>query len=168
MMRTGLVLLATLLALGAAPRGAQSKQDVPLCRGGLRFLKSIGEGVDSVQTTYGLRLRNTGRRACVAPHFLAVEVQARTRAPIDVEPQLHLEGDPATVASLGPALVVQPGQIVQATVFVTTPCGHRMTNVMGTIVFVADEWPVYRTTSITTDLCLDPSNAVDLFPLRHV
>lgn len=157
-----MLLLVVLTA--AAP--AESNQQTAPCRGQLRFLKPTSEGVSSAQVLFYFKLKNTGRRACVAPHFLTVEVPRKTAAPVSVQPQVG--GDLVPVVDLARSLLVQPGKIVETSVVLNTPCGGIVgTVVAAMIVFAVDEWPGYVKTSITAGLCLTESNGVEVYPLAH-
>ena len=146
-------------------------QHAQACTGQLHFLKTTGEGVSSVQLIYYLRLKNTGHRACVARHFLMIDVPRKTGAPIYVQARVtgDVGGDLGRIVNLTRPLIVQPGKTVEATALLDTPCGHIVgTNVAVKIVVVADEWPVYAKTSIAAEVCPSEPNEVELWPLAHV
>jgi hypothetical protein len=155
-----------LLVVLAAAAPAESNQQAAPCRGQLRFLKATSEGVSSVQLLFYFKLKNTGHRACVAPHFLTVEVPRQTAAPVSV--QARVGGDLVPRVNLARPLLVQPGKIVETSVILNTPCGGIVgTVVAAKIVFAVDEWPVYVKTSITAGLCRTESNEVEVYPLAH-
>jgi len=153
-----------LVIVGAAP--AESAGQAAPCRGQLHFLKPTSEGVNSVQLLFYFKLKNTGRRACVAPHFLTVEVPRKTAAPVSVQPRVG--GDLVPVVNLARPLLVQPGKIVETSVILDTPCGGIVgTDVGAKVVFAADEWPVDVKTSISVGLCRTEANEIEIYPLAH-
>jgi len=159
------LLAATLLLVIVGATPAESTRQAAPCRGQLRFLKPTSEGVSSAQVLFYFKLKNTGRRACVAPHFLMVEVPRKTAAPVSVQPRVG--GDLVPVVGLARPLLVQPGKIVETSVILDTPCGGIVGTVVAKVVFAVDEWPVDVKTSISFGFCRTEANEIEIYPLAH-